>query len=69
MGGMGGMGQQQPQAGQATGQMDALDKGVDAVLGKLGYKQDTATNERISDGVRSAFKSATGKDIPIQDKQ
>lgn len=25
-------------------------------------------DERISDGIRSAYKSATGSDIPIQDK-
>ncbi|BEJ17018.1 hypothetical protein CspHIS471_0604190 [Cutaneotrichosporon sp. HIS471] len=57
------------QPGQATGQQDALDKGVDMLLGKLGHKQSAAVTEKISDGVRSAYKSATGKDIPIKDQQ
>ncbi|BEI86183.1 hypothetical protein CcaverHIS002_0604700 [Cutaneotrichosporon cavernicola] len=57
------------QPGQATGQQDALDKGVDMLLGKLGHKQSVAVTEKISDGVRSAYKSATGKDIPIKDQQ
>ncbi|BEJ17019.1 hypothetical protein CspHIS471_0604200 [Cutaneotrichosporon sp. HIS471] len=57
------------QAGQATGQQDALDKGVNTVLGKMGHAQNAQTTEKISDGVRSAFKSATGRDVPIQDKQ
>ncbi|CAK9784441.1 unnamed protein product [Cutaneotrichosporon oleaginosum] len=56
-------------AGQATGQQDALDKGVDTLLGRMGHAQNAQTTEKISDGVRSAFKSATGKDVPIQDKQ
>ncbi|KAK1926768.1 hypothetical protein DB88DRAFT_482942 [Papiliotrema laurentii] len=55
--------------GQATGQQDALDKGVDTILGRAGHKQSAGTTEKISDGVRSLFKKATGKDVPIQDKQ
>ncbi|GMK59465.1 hypothetical protein CspeluHIS016_0800710 [Cutaneotrichosporon spelunceum] len=62
-------GGQAPAAGQATGQQDALDKGVGAVMGKMGYQASASTTETVSDGVRSAFKSATGRDIPIQDKQ
>ncbi|GMK59466.1 hypothetical protein CspeluHIS016_0800720 [Cutaneotrichosporon spelunceum] len=65
----GGMAQGGMAPGQATGQQDALDKGVDMVLGRLGHKQSVAVTEKISDGVRSAYKSATGKDIPIPDKQ
>ncbi|WVW82332.1 hypothetical protein I302_104339 [Kwoniella bestiolae CBS 10118] len=59
----------QAQAQGQTGQQDALDKGVDYVLGKAGHKQNVSTTEKISDGVRSGFKKLTGKDIPIQDKQ
>ncbi|WWC66304.1 uncharacterized protein I206_100205 [Kwoniella pini CBS 10737] len=57
--------------GQAgtTGQQDALDKGVDYILGKAGHKQNASTTEKISDGIRSGFKKLTGKDIPIKDKQ
>ena len=55
----------------ATGQQDALgqsnplcwmieadpiDKGVDGILGKAGHKQNAGTTEKISDGIRSAFK-------------
>ncbi|ODO07173.1 hypothetical protein L198_00752 [Cryptococcus wingfieldii CBS 7118] len=54
---------------QATGQQDGLDKGVDAALKKAGHGQNASTTEKISDGVRSVFKKATGKDVPIQDKQ
>ncbi|WVQ62171.1 hypothetical protein V866_006615 [Kwoniella sp. B9012] len=57
------------QAQGQTGQQDALDKGVDYVLGKAGHKQNVSTTEKISDGVRSGFKKLTGKDVPIQDKQ
>lgn len=39
--------------------LTGADKGVDTVLGKFGYKQDAAMNERISDGVRSAYKSVS----------
>ncbi|WRT64176.1 uncharacterized protein IL334_001105 [Kwoniella shivajii] len=54
---------------QAGGQQDALDKGVDYALGKLGHKQNASTTEKISDGIRSGFKKLTGRDIPIKDKQ
>ncbi|WWC58688.1 uncharacterized protein I303_101232 [Kwoniella dejecticola CBS 10117] len=57
------------QAQGQTGQQDALDKGVDYVLGKAGHKQNASTTEKISDGIRSGFKKLTGKDVPIQDKQ
>lgn len=53
----------------ATGQQDALDKGIDGLLKKSGHGQSASTTEKISDGVRSMFKKATGKDVPIQDKQ
>ncbi|GFZ43549.1 hypothetical protein JCM24511_01269 [Saitozyma sp. JCM 24511] len=56
-------------AGAATGQQDALDKGVDSILNKAGHGQSRGTTEKISDGIRSVFKKATGKDVPIQDKQ
>lgn len=35
---------------------DRLDKGVDAVLKKLGRGQSIETTEKISDGVRVMFK-------------
>lgn len=41
-------------------QADTSDKGVAAVLGRAGYAQDAATTEKISDGVRSAYKSVSG---------
>ncbi|RXK42499.1 hypothetical protein M231_00053 [Tremella mesenterica] len=53
----------------ATGQQDALDKGVSAALDKAGHGQSASTTEKISDGLRGAFKKATGKDVPIADKQ
>ncbi|WWD17843.1 hypothetical protein CI109_102287 [Kwoniella shandongensis] len=52
-----------------TGQQDALDKGVDGLLKKSGHGQNASTTEKISDGVRSAFKKVAGKDVPIADKQ
>ncbi|EIM21891.1 hypothetical protein WALSEDRAFT_64125 [Wallemia mellicola CBS 633.66] len=55
------------EAAQSGGQMDALDKGVDAVANKLGHKQSRSTVEKISDG--SVYKKLTGKDVPIQDKE
>ncbi|KAK0548021.1 hypothetical protein OC846_003146 [Tilletia horrida] len=58
-----------PPAGGAVPQQDALDKGIDTILGKSGHKQSGATVEKISDGVRSIFKKVTGKDVPIKDKQ
>lgn len=54
---------------QSGGQMDALDKGVDAIANKLGHKQSRSTVEKISDGIRKAYKKLTGKDVPIQDKE
>ncbi|WVO20012.1 uncharacterized protein IAS62_001302 [Cryptococcus decagattii] len=53
----------------ATGQQDALDKGVDAALNRAGHGQSHSTTEKISDGIRTIFKKATGKDVPIKDKQ
>ncbi|OWZ51085.1 hypothetical protein J010_05934 [Cryptococcus neoformans] len=52
-----------------SGQQDALDKGVDAALNRAGHGQSHSTTEKISDGIRSVFKKATGKDVPIKDKQ
>ncbi|KAG8832454.1 hypothetical protein FRC17_001327 [Serendipita sp. 399] len=54
---------------------DYLDKGVDWVQERMGGGQQTnesaieqAKDEQISDAIRSGFKSATGRDVPIQDK-
>jgi len=38
---------------------DKIDKGVDAILGKAGHKQNAGTTEKISDGIRSAFKKVS----------
>ncbi|EKG12204.1 hypothetical protein MPH_10687 [Macrophomina phaseolina MS6] len=49
---------------------DYLDKGLDAAEKKYGgsWGQDTqkhrAMNEKITDGVRGKFESATGKNVP-----
>ncbi|KAH7401813.1 hypothetical protein DE146DRAFT_754422 [Phaeosphaeria sp. MPI-PUGE-AT-0046c] len=56
---------------------DMLDKGVDFVQEKfLGQgAQDNesaleqAKDEQISDYIRSGYKSATGSDVPIKDKE
>ncbi|KAJ9106959.1 hypothetical protein QFC20_003859 [Naganishia adeliensis] len=56
-------------AGAGTGQQDAFDKGVDTGLKKFGHGQNASTTEKISDGLRSGIKKATGKDVPIADKQ
>jgi len=56
---------------------DYLDKGVDFVQEKFMGQgpQDNesaieqAKDEQISDYIRSSYKSATGKDIPIKDKE
>ncbi|AAW42217.1 expressed protein [Cryptococcus deneoformans JEC21] len=53
----------------STGQQDYLDKGVDTALNKAGHGQSHSTTEKISDGIRNVFKKATGKDVPIKDKQ
>ncbi|KAJ3517351.1 hypothetical protein NLJ89_g568 [Agrocybe chaxingu] len=55
---------------------DMLDKGVDFVqerfLGGGSQKNESAAeqakDERISDAIRSGYKSATGKDFPVSDK-
>ncbi|KAG8751137.1 hypothetical protein FRC14_008125 [Serendipita sp. 396] len=54
---------------------DYLDKTVDFVQERMGGGQQTnesaveqAKDEQISDAIRSGFKSATGRDVPIQDK-
>ncbi|KAE8212347.1 hypothetical protein CF327_g4005 [Tilletia walkeri] len=57
-----------PMGGQ-TGQQDALDKGIDAILKKGGHGQSAGTVEKISDGFRKIFKKVAGKDVPIADKQ
>ncbi|PWN33840.1 uncharacterized protein FA14DRAFT_161497 [Meira miltonrushii] len=62
------MADQQPPQPQG-GQQDALDKGISAALDKSGHHQQNSTVEKISDGVRSAFKKVTGSDVPIADKQ
>jgi len=36
-----------------------VDKGVDSILGKAGHKQSGGTTEKISDGIRSAFKKVS----------
>ncbi|KAK3395279.1 hypothetical protein B0H63DRAFT_462959 [Podospora didyma] len=55
---------------------DYLDKGVDAVQ-QYGFKQgdqsnesavEQAKDEQISDYIRKGYKSATGNDVPVQDK-
>ncbi|KAL0259909.1 hypothetical protein SLS55_005652 [Diplodia seriata] len=49
---------------------DYLDKGLDAAEKKWGGSmgEDTqkhrAVNEKITDGIRDKFESATGKDVP-----
>ncbi|KAL1639509.1 hypothetical protein SLS58_007941 [Diplodia intermedia] len=49
---------------------DYLDKGLDAAEKKYGGSmgEDTqkhrAMNEKITDGIRDKFESATGKDVP-----
>ncbi|KAK6081221.1 hypothetical protein SCUP234_04874 [Seiridium cupressi] len=56
---------------------DALDKGVDwvqeNVLGQGQQSNESATeqakDEQISDFFRGQYKSTTGKDIPIKDKE
>lgn len=52
---------QQPPQQPAAGQQDALDKGVNTILDKAGHHQQGGTVEKISDGIRTAFKKATGK--------
>ncbi|KAK4053870.1 hypothetical protein OIV83_001526 [Microbotryomycetes sp. JL201] len=62
----------QPAAGQPAaggGGGDALDKGINAVANKLGKPQSRGTVEKISDGFRKVFKKATGKDVPVADKE
>lgn len=39
-------------AGPATGG-DALDKGINSVLGKFGHAQSAKNTEKISDGIRT----------------
>ncbi|TIB06253.1 hypothetical protein E3P96_00627 [Wallemia ichthyophaga] len=56
-------------AEQQTGQMDALDKGVDFAANKAGHKQSRGTVEKISDGIRKIYKKLTGKEVPIKDKE
>lgn len=56
--------------------LDALDKGVDLVqehgFGQGQQKNESAVeqakDEKISDGIRSAYKKVAGKDVPIADK-
>lgn len=61
---------QQPNGGTASGQQDYLDKAIQfGEQRALGHQLDKSTTEKISDGVRSGFKSLTGKDLPVPDKQ
>lgn len=53
--------QAQPAAPGATGQQDALDKGISQVLNKTGHGQSNSTVEKISDGFRKIFKKLSGK--------
>ncbi|CAO1627409.1 unnamed protein product [Jaminaea pallidilutea] len=68
------MADQQPQQAANTGgsgqdaPMDYLDKAVNAGMDKSGHHQNRGTVEKVSDGIRSAFKKATGKDVPGGDK-
>ncbi|OAL06573.1 hypothetical protein IQ06DRAFT_330853 [Phaeosphaeriaceae sp. SRC1lsM3a] len=56
---------------------DYLDKGVDFVqekfLGQGAQDNESAVeqakDEQISDYIRSSYKSATGSDVPIKDKE
>ncbi|EJD07737.1 uncharacterized protein FOMMEDRAFT_150280 [Fomitiporia mediterranea MF3/22] len=50
------------------GNGDMLDKGVDFAERRAGHEQSHSTTEKISDGIRKGFQKATGKDVPIQDK-
>lgn len=53
-----------------------LDKGVDMFQERILHKGpqnnesaiEQAKDEKISDGIRSAYKSATGKEFPVADK-
>ncbi|TYJ52825.1 hypothetical protein B9479_006548 [Cryptococcus floricola] len=57
-------------AQQVGSQQDALDKGVSAAFKQFGYNNaDNSTVEKASDAIRSGFKSFTGKDFPIADKE
>ncbi|KAI5474780.1 NAD-P-binding protein [Pseudohyphozyma bogoriensis] len=58
-------------AANTSGGGDALDKGVRAVVDKTGYgaKVTGANIEKASDGIRSLFHKATGKDVPIKDQE
>ncbi|TFK44116.1 glycoside hydrolase family 2 protein [Crucibulum laeve] len=54
---------------------DMLDKGVDMAQERMGggpqnneSAVEQAKDEKISDGIRSGYKSVTGSDIPIADK-
>ncbi|KAG9083060.1 hypothetical protein FS749_006329 [Ceratobasidium sp. UAMH 11750] len=54
---------------------DLLDKGVDSVQQAMGGGDQSnesaleqAKDEQISDAIRSGYKSATGSEVPIQDK-
>ncbi|TFL03304.1 hypothetical protein BDV98DRAFT_563998 [Pterulicium gracile] len=54
---------------------DPLDKAVDYAQERMGGGPQTnessmeqAKDERISDAIRSGYKNATGKDVPIADK-
>jgi len=79
-GGFGGLGNKVNEGlgGGAAGEKneDALDKGVDLfqqhVLGQGDQSNENAMeqqkDEMISDYARSAYKSATGSDVPVADK-
>ncbi|PWN88368.1 hypothetical protein FA10DRAFT_303339 [Acaromyces ingoldii] len=61
------MAEQPPAQNAAGAPEDALDKGVDAALKKTGHGQSRNVVEKISDGVRTAFKKISGKDVPVKD--
>ncbi|EPQ53641.1 hypothetical protein GLOTRDRAFT_117006 [Gloeophyllum trabeum ATCC 11539] len=56
-------------AQSTQGNGDMLDKGVDYAEKRAGHEQSHSTTEKISDGLRKGFQKATGKDVPVQDKQ
>lgn len=47
----------------------SLDKGLNQLANRMGKPQSRGTIEKVSDGIRKAFKKATGKDVPIKDQE
>ncbi len=54
---------------KAAGKQDYIDQGVSMGEKKAGHSTNAGTTEKISDGMRTGFKKATGKDAPVKDKQ